>query len=230
MPVKDSVSLNRLFGLFFALVLTAFPAVAMDTTLPMEEVEKLLSETTSHYDSIETLAASFTQVRSTRLLKKPAVTKGKFYYAKPGHFLWQFTSPYSISVLSKDKFLIKIDKKRGTYSRLKVKKYKSTIMNFMDVSKAFEFLNKYFYIKEIDTKLKDIYIIFIPKKRRVKKRVKLVEIWLYPDTRLFHRIKVEEKNGSVTNITFHHCKINAKLPAGVFDISLKGLKKEKWQE
>lgn len=230
MRVKDSVSLKRIFGLFFALVLTVFPAVAMDSSLPPELVEKLLTETTSHYETIETLAASFTQVRSTRLLKKPAVTKGKFYYEKPGRFLWQFTSPYTISVLSKGKYLIKTDPKHGVYSRLKVKKYKSTLMNFMDVSKAFEFLNKYFYIKQIDTKLKDIYIIFIPKKRRVKKRVKLVEVWLYPDTRLFHRIKVKEKNGSVTEITFHHCKINRKLPAGIFDISLKGLKKEKWQE
>ncbi|NOY22179.1 MAG: outer membrane lipoprotein carrier protein LolA [Acidobacteria bacterium] len=227
---KGLLSPNRAFSLLFLLVLTSFPMMASDNALSAGKVEKLLAETSSRYETIETLSSSFTQVRTTRLLKKPAVTKGKFYYEKPAHFLWQFTDPYNISVLSKSKFLFKIDTRRGTYSKLKVKKYKSTMMNFMDVSKTFKFLNKYFYIKEIDTKLKDTYIIFIPKKRRVKKRVKLVEIWLYPDTRLFHRIKVEEKNGSVTDITFHNSKINCKLPAGVFDISLKGLKKEKWQE
>ncbi len=227
---KRLLSPNITLSLLFLLVLASLPIMALDNALTTDKVEKLLAETSSRYETIETLSSSFTQVRSTRLLKKPAVTKGKFYYKKPAHFLWQFTDPYTISVLSKGKFLFKIDSRRGTYSRLKVKKYKSTMMNFMDVSKAFKFLNKYFYIKEIDTKLEDTYIIFIPKKRRVKKRVKLVEIWLYPDTRLFHRIKVEEKNGSVTDITFHHCKINRKLPAGIFDISLKGLKKEKWQE
>jgi len=230
MRVEYPLFLSKIISLFFVLLLSAVPAVAMDNALPADQVEKLLQETTSQYETIETLSASFTQVRSTRLLKKPAVTKGEFYYRKPAKFLWQFTDPYTISVLSEGKFLFKVDKKRGTYSKLKVKKYKSAIMDFMDVSKAFHFLNKYFYIKQIDTKLKDLYIIFIPKKRRVKKHVKLVEVWLYPDTRLFHRIKVEEKDDSVTEITFHHCKINQKLPAGVFDINLKGLKKEKWQE
>jgi len=230
MRVEDPFLLSKFLGLLFVLVLIALPVNAMGNPLTADQVEKLLQETTSQYETIETLAASFTQVRSTRLLKKPAVTKGKFYYEKPAKFLWQFTDPYTISVMSEGKFLYKVDQDRGVYSKLKVKKYESTIMNFMDVSKAFKFLNKYFYIKQIDTKLKDLYIIFIPKKRRVKKHVKLVEVWLYPDTRLFHRIKVEEKNDSVTEITFHHCKINRKLPAGVFDISLKGLKKEKWQE
>ncbi len=216
--------------IILTLLLTMVPSFALDNTLPPDQIQKLLAETTSRYETIDTLTASFTQVRKTPLLKEPAVTKGKFYYRKPGHFLWQFTKPYTISVLSKGKFIIKVDPKRGTYSRLKVKKYQSTIMNFMNVSKAFHFLNKYFYIKQIDTKLKDLYIIFIPKKRRVKKRVKLVEIWLFPDTRLFHRIKVEEKNGSVTDIRFRHCRINRELPAGIFDVNLKGLKKEKWQE
>ncbi|RLE18273.1 MAG: hypothetical protein DRJ14_04210 [Acidobacteria bacterium] len=224
------VSLKTLFSLLLAVLLATVPASARDNTLPPDQVEKLLQETTSRYETIRTLAASFTQIRTTRLLKKPAVTKGKFYYEKPGNFHWKFTDPYALSVLSTGKYLIKIDRKRGSYSKLKIKKYRSTIMNFMDVSKAFAFLNKYFYIKEIDTNLKDLYIIFIPKKRRVKKRIKLVEIWLYPDSRLFHRIKVEEKNGSVTDITFHRLKINRKLPEGIFNISLKGLKKEKWQE
>ena len=220
----------KLFGLCLVLVLTTMNAGAVENALPADQVQKLLTETTSHYEGINTLFASFTQVRSTRLLKKPAVTKGKFYYEKPGHFLWKVTEPYTLSVLSKGKFIIKVDPRHGTYSKLKMKRFRSMVMNFMAVSKAFKFLNKYFFIKQIDTKLKDIYIIFIPKKRRVKKRVKLVEIWLYPKSRLFHRIKVEEKNGSVTDITFHHCRMNQKLPAGIFDVNLKGLKKEKWQE
>ncbi len=223
-------SLKNLFCILLLVLISVLPANARDNTLPADQVEKLLEETANHYQTIETLEASFTQIRTTRLLKKPALTKGKLFYKKPGSFLWKFTSPYSLSILSKGKYLYKIDQKRGTYSKFKVKKYQSIVMNFMDISKAFKFLNKYFYVKQIDTKLKDLYIIFIPKKRRVKKRVKLVEIWLYPKTKLFHRIKIEEKNGSITNITFQNCKMNRKLPENIFEINLKGLKKEKWQE
>ncbi|NOZ12903.1 MAG: outer membrane lipoprotein carrier protein LolA [Acidobacteria bacterium] len=230
MKKHSRFSLKKTLCTLLAVLIATLPAAALDNRLPQDQVEKLLEETTSHYQGIETLETSFTQVRTTRLLKKPAITKGKLFYRKPGFFLWKFTSPYTLSILSKGKYLYKIDRKRGTYSRLRVKKYQSIIMNFMDVSKAFKFLNKYFYVKQIDTKLKDLYIIFIPKKRRVKKRVKLVEIWLNPDTKLFHRIKVEEKNGSITDITFQDCKLNRKLPENIFEVHLKGLKKEKWQE
>lgn len=125
-------------------------ASALDNLLPATQVEKLIADTTNRYKTIQTLTASFVQVRSTRLLKKPAVTKGKFYYRKPAQFLWKFTAPYTISILSDGKHLYKIDTGHRTYSKLRIKKYQSTIMNFMDVSKSFEFLNKYFYIKQFD--------------------------------------------------------------------------------
>ena len=121
--MNKKVSFKGIAVLLLALGLTTFPILAAENTMPPDEAETFLQETSSRCAAIETLQASFTQVRSTRLLKKSAVTKGNFYYRKPSSFLWQFTDPYTLSVLSNGKFLFKTDRKRGTYSKLKVKKY-----------------------------------------------------------------------------------------------------------
>lgn len=219
---------HRSTALFLFLLLCA-TAMATDS-MPAAEVQKLMAETSDRYASIETLKTRFVQVRKTRLLKEPAETEGYFYFKKPDKLLWEFTKPYRIRVFYTEDDVIKVDRDKETYATLNVRKYKEPLLNILNVNKAFEFLDEYFIIKEIDTKLEDIYIIFIPKKRKVKKRIDLVEAWLDPETLLFRKIKVLEDNGTETVIRFLDTEINVPLKDDRFEVELKGLEKEKWQE
>lgn len=212
-----------------SLILFCATAAATDS-MPAADAQKLLTETSVRYAAIETLQTRFIQVRKTRLLKEPAETEGRFYFKKPDSLLWEFTKPYQIRVFYTENEVIKVDRDRNTYSTLNVRKYREPLLNILNVNKAFDFLDKYFIIKEIDTKLEDIYIIFIPKKRKVKKRIDLVEAWLDPDTLLFRKIKVKEDNGTETVIRFLDTEINIPIPDDRFEVDLEGLEKEQWQE
>ncbi len=110
-----------------------------------------------------------------------------------------------------------------------MKRHRENAINFLNVSKTFNFLTKYFVIKKIETKSRDVYLIFIPRKRRVKKRFKIVEMWLDPDTYLFKKIYIEEKNGTTTTIFITDVKKNIDIKDSIFSFSKKGYKKEKWQ-
>lgn len=193
-------------------------------------LQQLLEETSSRYADIRTLETDFVQVRNTRLLKEPAETRGHFQFRKPDGFLWQFTSPYNIRIYLQDTKVYKLDDDRKTVASLSVRKYKDPLLKFLDISEVMDFLNKYFIIKELDTKLDDIYVIFIPKKRKVKKRIRIVEAWIDSDRLLFNRIKITEVGDTETTISFMNTRVNGEIPMDRFAFDTTGYEKEEWQE
>lgn len=206
------------------LVLPAFSKPKQD-----KEILDLLNKIKEHYSLIESFKADFKQVKETPLLTKKAVTFGKFYFKKPDKLLLEFTSPYKIKIFYKKNKIYRFDAKRKTYAVLNIRRHKENAVNFLNVSKTFDFLTKYFIIKKLETKANDIYLIFFPKKRRVKKRFKIVEMWLDPDTYLFKKIYIEEKNGTTTTVFINNVKTNIDIKDTVFSFSKKGYKREKWQ-
>ncbi len=193
------------------------------------EIIELLKQLKAHYSKIDTLYASFRQVKKSPLLRKPAVTYGKFYFKKPDKLLLRFTDPYDIGIFYKKNRIYRFDFKNKRYAVLNIRRHKENALNFLNIPKAFYFLSKYFVIKKIDTKGKDLYLIFFPRKRRVRKRFKLVEMWLDRKTLLIKKLHFEEKNGNITTIILSDVKINSLIKDSIFRFSKKGFSKEKWQ-
>ncbi len=213
--------------LAFLLILLVFPSFAK----PKQDkaILDLLQEIKQHYSSIESFKADFKQIKKSPLLTEEALTYGKFYFKKPDKLLLRFTKPYSISIFYRKNKVYRFDHKRKTFAVLNIRKHKENAVNFLNVSKTFDFLTKYFVIKRLDTKGNDIYLILFPKKRRVKKRFKIVEMWLDPETYLFKKLYIEEKNGTTTTIIINNVKTNIEIKDSIFLFSKKGYKKEKWQ-
>ncbi len=211
----------------FLLVFLVLPVSAK--TKQDKEILDLLKEIKLHYSKIESFEADFKQVKKSPLLAEKAVTFGKFYFKKPDRLLLEFTSPYKIKIFYKKNRIYRFDAKRKTYAVLNIKRHRENAVNFLNVSKAFDFLTKYFVIKNVKTEGRDIYLILFPKKRRVRKKFKIVEMWLEPKTLLFKKLHFEEKNGTVTDIFIENVKTNKEIKDSVFSFSKKGYKKEKWQ-
>ncbi|BBB31944.1 outer membrane lipoprotein carrier protein [Thermotomaculum hydrothermale] len=194
-----------------------------------KEILDLIKKIKENYLTIESFKADFKQVKKSPLLKNSAITYGKFYFKKPDKLLLEFTKPYKLKIFYKKNKIYRFDEKRKVYAVLNIKRHKENAVNFLNVSKTFDFLTKYFVIKKVKTKKKDIYLIFFPKKRRVKKKFKIVEMWLDSETFLFKKLHIEEQNGTVTDILVSRVKTNIKIKDSVFEFSKKGYKKEKWQ-
>ncbi len=214
-------------GVVFLLILFSFAVSAK--VKQSEDILKLLEKIKQSYSSINSFEADFKQVRKSPLLKDAAVTYGKFYFKKPDKLRLKFLKPYSISIFYKKNRVYRFDYDTGKYAVLNIKRHRENALNFLNVGKTFDFLTKYFVIRNVETRGKDIYLIFIPKKRRVKKRFKIVEMWLDSETYLFKKIYVEQKDGTDTTVMLSNVKINLPIKDSVFEFSKKGFKKEKWQ-
>ncbi len=214
---------------FFVFLVLVFALPVFSNTKQDRVIVELISKIKGKYSNIESFEADFKQVRKSPLLTKEANTFGKFYFKKPDKLLLEFVRPYSISIYYKKNKVYRFDHKRKTYAVLNVRRHKENAVNFLNVSKTFDFLTKYFVIKKLETKRDDIYLIFFPKKRRVKKRFKIVEMWLDPKTYLFKKLYIEEKNGTTTTIFINNVKTNINIEDAKFSFSKKGYKREKWQ-
>ncbi len=216
--------------LFVFVNLTLFNVFGKSKKTSSPVVMELLQNIANSYLEINSFKAEFTQKKTSKLLKTPAITKGAIIFKKPSNVLLKFEKPYNIGIFLKNKKVTKIDYTDKTYSTISLKKHKSNLMNFLNISKTFKFLDKYFYIDKLDTKGDLIYIICLPKKRRVKKKLKIVELWLEPKTFIFKKIHIEEPDNTITEVTLENTKINGKVDETVFDFSLKGLVKKEWRQ
>ncbi len=207
--------------------LLLFPSFAK--TKQDREILDLIKSIKESYSTITSFSADFKQIRKTPLLKDKAVTFGKFYFKKPDKLLLRFTKPYDISIFYRKNKIYRFNNKTKKYAVLNVKRHRENAVNFLNVSKTFDFLTKYFVVKRVETKADDIYLIFFPKKRRVKKRFKLVEMWLDSKTYLLKKVYIEEKDGIQTTVILSNVKVNIPLKDSLFEFDKKGFSKEKWQ-
>jgi outer membrane lipoprotein-sorting protein len=216
--------------LFVFVSLISFQALGKSGKSSSPVILELLQKIANSYAGITSFRAEFTQKKTSKLLQKPAITKGEIVFKKPSQVLLKFEKPYNISIYLKNKKVTKIDYTDGSYSLISLKKHKSNLMNFLNISKTFKFLDKYFYVDKLNTKGDLLYIICLPKKRRVKKKLKIVELWLDPETFIFKKIHIEEPDNTITEVTLTNTKINDKVDETVFDFSLKGLEKKEWRQ
>lgn len=222
---------NKLFLVSIIIVLTfSLNIFAKNSSKSSQEILELLKNISESYNKINSLKADFTQIKTSKLLKEVAITEGNISFKKPDLMLLNFNDPYHISIFLKDKKVIKIDKKQKIYSTISLKKQKSNLMNFLNISKTFQFLDQYFYIEKVNTKGKLIYIICIPKKRRTKKKLKIVELWLDPVNYIFKKIKIEEPDNTITEIRLKNIKIDTKIEDNLFTYSLKNMEKKEWRQ
>lgn len=78
-------------GLFFWMLLLVLPAGAR-----ADDFEKLRREASR----IRTLSADFVQTKTMKILSRPLVSEGKFYYAAPSSIRWEYFKPLKSIVIS----------------------------------------------------------------------------------------------------------------------------------
>jgi len=223
------LSKNKLLiiAMLFFLSLNSFAKKQKNSS---PEILELLKNIAKSYNTITSFEAKFTQTKKTKLLKKPAVTYGTVIFQKPDNLVLTFDKPYDFSIYLNGKKATKINRKENTYSVVSLKKEKSNLMNFLNISKTFKFLDKYFYIEKLNTKGKLIYIICLPKKRRVKKKLKIVELWLSPENFIIKKLIIEEPDYTITEVNLDKIKINNPVEFKTFNFNLKGMDKQEWRQ
>ncbi len=184
-----------------------------------EESERIVQHMKEREKSLNTLTATFTQVKSTRLLKEPLRSEGIIYFQAPGTMLCKILNPTPVTLLFKNRLFLVYYPDTG---KSKERYLGNNILKeFFGLGKPVEEFEKHYAIT-IESVGNDgtYHLKLIPKQRKIAYRIEMIEMDITPDQWLPYRIDVREKNGDLTSIRLEFTSINEPLAAEIFQVDI----------
>jgi outer membrane lipoprotein-sorting protein len=169
------------------------------------------------------LVASFSERKELKLLAKPVLSRGEFYYQSPNRARWEYHEP------DRKVFVITEDKYTAYYPALKraeevpIKKFVGKrLFRFLGVGQRIGDLARY-YDFELAKKsdLAGTHLIFLtPRKKTVRDRVAEMKIWVDQTTFLPRQLQYVEADGDTTLLAFEGMRANVEVGEARFRVEL----------
>ena len=167
---------------------------------------------------IKSISAHFSQKKHMRILTKPLVSKGHFYFQAPDSVRWEYTSPIKSVLL-----MTKRDIKRYTQSNRGVVEDSGGSLESMRIvlQEISQWSRGRFNENEHFTAVlkggKDPRIILTPKEKGFSAMISRIVINLSPDRPgVIRSIKIDENKGNYTLFEFTDVQINGKISETLF--------------
>jgi outer membrane lipoprotein-sorting protein len=206
------------------LALAASLAIASPPSAPADpELENVLRRFDAVQSSIHSLSADFSQTTVNPLLKQPQMATGRFYLRKPDSVLWEYASPEPMT------FAIDAGKYTGYFpgrkkaERRDVHRWTEQIFRFFAVGQASSELRKFYDIRMEEPGSGmggSVLLVLEPTKRRVRKRVEEVRLWVDASTSLPVRVAYANRQGATRTLVFSDVRLNPDLSAALFDVAI----------
>lgn len=197
--------MKKLFWTFLSIVLICLSVSAQHVKKPS------LQDYAARLKEVKTLTSNFVEEKHLALLSQPMQSTGTLNFDKDAQKLrWQYKTPFENGFL--------IEKNR--ISRLK-NSQKQPIQNAMGRLMAGQMLQ--WLTLDFDTLSKTYHITlngqeitFIPRDKN-NQAVKKITVWLdEKDSRIVHRVKMDNPNGDFVLWRFSDTQLNPQLQDGVF--------------
>jgi outer membrane lipoprotein-sorting protein len=216
---------SRIAGRFSAVAL-----VAVALFLPgarAAESSPSLAEVLRRFDAVqaklETLSAEFSETTRSPLLKDPIVSRGRFFLTKPSSVLWEYSSPESMRfVIARDEY-IGLFPERKRAERRDLKRWSEQVFRFFGLGQSSQELSKYYDLRlgEPGADVKGTYqIVLEPKKRRIKRNVDHVKLWVDAGSLLPAVVEYRGKDGNLRTIRFSDTRLNPVLSESLYDVKI----------
>jgi len=186
-----------------------------------------LADVLSRFDQVQaqvrTLSAEFIQTTRSPLLKDPVVAKGQFYLTKPESVLWEYTTPEPM------RFVVAAGEYTGYFPARKkaekrdVKRWSEQLFRYFGLGQGSAELGKFYEIALGDPGKDDkssYLLVLSPKKRRFRKNVDEVKLWVNTATLLPVRVDYAGKDGGEHEIRFVNTRLNPDLAASLYQVQI----------
>ncbi|MBN1470575.1 MAG: outer membrane lipoprotein carrier protein LolA [Syntrophaceae bacterium] len=178
------------------------------------DFEKLRMESAK----IKTLQADFIQKKNMKILSKPLISEGRFYFAAPGSFRWEYIRPLKSMVISH-----KNNTKRYIYSDGAMVEDKTGGVQAMKIVlgeitgwMSGRFDQNPSFKATISKKKPDTMIALVPAEKNTSSMIEKIEITLSSKGGNVKSVKIFEGPDNFTQINFNNVKINESFDASVF--------------
>lgn len=201
----------------------AAKAPAKVKSAPSADLDRILARFDQVQDSVHTMSAEFVETTENKLLKEPLSASGTFYLTKPASVMWEYKSPEEMRfVIDKDLYVGYFPTRKKVEKR-DVHRWSEQIFRFFGLGQGSAELKKFYEIRTEDPgpDMKGSYLLVLdPVKRRVKKRVEEVRMWVDDATMLPVRVQYLGKDGYTRVIRFRNLKLNPEIAAGVYTVQI----------
>jgi outer membrane lipoprotein-sorting protein len=170
--------------------------------------------------SIHRISANFREVKTLALLKEPVVQSGRFFHTKPDKFLWEYTNPEQKSLMLNGKTIIGYYPEQKRAEEIQTR-FSKRIVKYMGLGSVLTDLTDEYEIalsEENRVKGTDL-IVLTPKKRRIKKRLAEIRIWLDRELSQPRQMEYLESDGDKTLFTFSNIQINPEINLSKYEIT-----------
>lgn len=169
-------------------------------------------------DKVKSLQARFTQSKHMKILSKPLVSKGRFYFQAPNAVRWEYVAPVKSVLLMTESGI-----RRYTLgSRGMVEDAGAQIQSMQVVLKEIgnwskgRFTDGDFFAARLKGG-KDPQIILTPREKALAAIISRIVITPAPDKPgILQSIKIFENEGDYTLFEFSEIQLNGKIPETVF--------------
>lgn len=211
-----------LAGLAAGALATEAPDPRSDQLRPEERLTALVERIRFEHERLETLEASFRQLKESELLIEPVEAHGVFSYSAPDRVRWEYQEPDPISLLILGDEMTTWYKDIDQAEKIYVGKHSQRVLEYLGASSSLARLLEYFDVvmhTPNDPSL-PFHLELSPRFARVEKRVREMAIWVHPELFLPVRLRYVEGNGDVTEYDFQDFQVNSALPEDRFDLEI----------
>ena len=198
-------------------------ATAASTLASGETLNRVLARFDEVQTQIRTLSAEFIQTTRSPLLKDPIVARGQFYLTKPDSVLWDYQAPEPMRFVVAEGSYTGYFPERKKAEKRDIKRWSEQLFRFFGVGQGSNELGKFYDLALGDAGAdeKGAYLLVLsPKKRRVRRKVDEVRLWVDRSTLLPVRIDYLGRDGNQRELRFLDTRLNPDLAVGLYDVNI----------
>jgi outer membrane lipoprotein-sorting protein len=199
-----------------------------DDTGPVPQVSdptlaRILDQWDRKQQESVTLVASFTERKDLKLLAKPVISRGEFYYSRPNHVRWEYKEPdHKVYVITEDMYTAYFPALKRA-EEVPIKKFLGKRMfRFLAVGQRIGDLARYYDFRLApQSDVKGTHLLLLtPRSRTVRDHVAEMKIWVDESTGLPRQLQYFEPDGDTTLLAFEDMRTNVDVAADLFKIKL----------
>jgi outer membrane lipoprotein-sorting protein len=208
-------SLKVIYFLLLLLIpLTFFPQEIIKVTV--KDTSKLIEQINLASAKTNTITADFSQVKEMSFLEEKATSSGKFFFEKEKKLRWEYIQPFSYAIILNNDRIRIIDEGKSKDFEAGSNRIFLEISNIMTGMVNGTLLNSpQFKTTWFETPAY-YQAVLIPVGTDLKDYLSKIDLKLNKQDFTVDELKMYEKSGDYTLITFRNKKLNENIPAEIF--------------
>jgi outer membrane lipoprotein-sorting protein len=183
---------------------------------PVKDPAILIGKINQASAKTNTITSDFTQVKEMSFLEEKVISSGKFYFKKEKQLRWEYTEPFTYAIILNDNRLRIIDEGKSKdfeagsnrmfleISDVMTGMVNGTLLNSSQFTTTWSEAAGY-YLAEL-----------IPIGTTMKDYLMRIELKVSKQDFTVEELKMFERSGDYTQITFRNKKLNETIPAEIF--------------